>query len=233
VSKIYHTSVSCVPVRKSGSSTAEMVTQLLYGEPYEELSREDNWVEIRSILDGYEGYISSDQTGEHTSFDDSDFKTFKRITSRFAMMGDMILTMGSILPGEDAIEVDDDLFNMALRMIDAPYLWGGKNFMGVDCSGLVQVCARSLGVFLPRDASQQVALGTEVSWEEVRRNDLVFFGKSSDKITHVGIVGDELDIVHACGKVRVDELSELGILRREGEKKRLTHELQMIRRVDH
>lgn len=231
MSNTFHTSISCVPVRESGSSTAEMVTQLLYGEPYEELAREGDWIQVRSSLDGYEGYISSDQTGESTEYKTDDFKSFKRITSRFAMMGDMILTMGSILPGEEAIGVDEDLFNMALRMIDAPYLWGGKNFMGVDCSGLVQICARNLGVFLPRDASQQISEGVEVSWDNVQRNDLAFFGKSADKITHVGIVGDELDIIHACGKVRVDELTEMGILRKEGDKKRLTHELQKVKRL--
>jgi len=231
VSNTFHTSISCVPVRESGSSTAEMVTQLLYGEPYEELGLEDDWIRVKCLLDGYEGYISNDQTGDKTEFSIADFQSFKRITSRFAMMGDMILSMGSILPGEEALEVDDDLFNMALRMIDAPYLWGGKNFMGVDCSGLVQVCARSLGVFLPRDASQQITEGDEVSWENIQRSDLAFFGKSVDKITHVGIVGDEFDIIHACGKVRVDELTEMGILRKEGDKKRLTHELQKIKRL--
>lgn len=231
MSKVYQTTVSCVPVRITGASASEMVTQLLYGEPYEQIKKEGDWIKVRSLLDGYEGYISEDQIGEVTEYPVEDFRGFKRITSRFAMIGDMILSLGSILPGENALDVDDDLFNMALRMIDAPYLWGGRNFMGIDCSGLVQVTARSFGIFLPRDAGQQIETGEAVEWGNVQRNDLAFFGKEVGNITHVGIVGDQFDIIHACGKVRVDLLTENGIMRTEGVNKRLTHELRAIRRL--
>jgi gamma-D-glutamyl-L-lysine dipeptidyl-peptidase len=92
-----------------------------------------------------------------------------------------------------------------------------------------------MGIYLPRDASQQAAEGDNVELLDLcEPGDLVFFDNEEGKIVHVGIVltrGDEGDlrIAHASGRVRIDKLDQQGIYNAaEG---RYTHKLRMVRRV--
>ena len=50
-----------------------------------------------------------------------------------------------------------DLPALSKRFLGLPYLWGGTSTYGYDCSGLVQMLYRRLGVLLPRDAQPQAA----------------------------------------------------------------------------
>ena len=62
------------------------------------------------------------------------------------------------------IGIDEpDFVAVAERFLGAPYLWGGKTVLGLDCSGLVQVALAACGVACPRDSDmQEEALGIAV-----------------------------------------------------------------------
>ena len=127
------------------------------------------------------------------------------------------------------MSLPERILQTATQFLNAPYLWGGKTILGMDCSGLTQVSASINGFQLPRDARDQALLGEEEFLSLSLPGDLAFFSNSEGRIVHVGIVCGRYKILHASGSVHIDDLDEQGIYSRE--LKTYTHRLHSIKRI--
>ena len=103
-----------------------------------------------------------------------------------------------------------DLAAAATLYLGCPYLWGGRSFLGIDCSGLVQEAFRDLGRAVPRDTDmQRETIGEPAAIDrlaELRRDDLIYIPG------HVMICADKGAVIHASGSamtVRRDNLAAL------------------------
>lgn len=93
-------------------------------------------------------------------------------------------------------QVETDPASVAERFVTTPYLWGGRDCLGLDCSGLVQIAFDASGIACPRDSDMQFKwFGTPIeNWRDtgaLRRNDIVFWKG------HVGIMLDSETLLHA------------------------------------
>lgn len=100
----------------------------------------------------------------------------------------------------------------ARSYLGTSYKFGGLNYKGIDCSGLVHVCLLEINKNTARMPDEQLKQGVTVDKKALQAGDLVFFGasKNSTVITHVGIVTEVIHsqkvlFVHASGKRGVVE----------------------------
>ena len=278
---------SVVPVRTEARETAEMSTQILFAEQCEILAEQARWYQVRLCQDGQEGWVDKKMLtplsaeeeqklpAEATAMvlmpmayavSENNGQTIPLTAGtrlcnykdgRFELLGvgfriDPSMVLTAPLP------LDEPHLLQAVRFfLNIPYLWGGKNAMGMDCSGFTQVVLSLFGKHLLRNASEQATQGTEVNrLEDAQAGDLAFFckpqtnhannennGKNVNNanngahapITHVGILIDKQRIIHCSGRVKVEKIDATGIFSIEQADAKhpqgqYTHQLLSIRR---
>lgn len=231
--------LSVTPMRKEASHFCELVSELLYNDIYEITEENEEWLKIRCLYDSYEGWIRKLQ--HHELSDDEYHELLSRkkyiTTSPVTYYAGKVLSFGSKvfeqIDGTVELSKNYDskvMTDSAIKMLNTPYRWGGKSIMGIDCSALVQLCAKIAGYKLPRDASQQVSHGDIIAnLSEAKSGDIAFFENEKNKIVHVGILLSDKTIIHASGKVRIDTIDKIGIFNEELQQH--THHLNVIKRI--
>lgn len=100
-------------------------------------------------------------------------------------------------PAPETAPSADAALALARRHLGLPYLWGGVSDGALDCSGLVHLVLRRLGVVVPRDADDQAAAAMTVPPGQERAGDLYFFAHPGRRVHHVGFVVSPGVMLHA------------------------------------
>jgi gamma-D-glutamyl-L-lysine dipeptidyl-peptidase len=245
--------VPAAPIRKKASHKSEMINQLLFGETMQVIKNKKQWFKILSMHDHYEGWIRSNQVEKiseeladgYTNWITAGLLNPVRISGTI-----MNVSFGSSLLGysehdgqfgnlnyqffekpynrNEVIPDESLVTHLTKQWLHSPYLWGGRTPLGVDCSGFVQVVFKMMGVELARDAWQQSRHGSKVDkLQNSSCGDLAFF-HDDEEIVHVGIILSKTEIIHAAGKVRIDQIDKKGIINSDTGKR--THRLKIVRR---
>ena len=208
------------PIRRTPEPHGAVDDQLLAGDVFALLEEKDGWGWGFSRADGFVGWVELLALSEEVepvdhrvtalrtyAFSEPDLKSepnlllslncsFRagRRESRYVEA----IGLGWIFTGHCAPldEAAGDFVAVAESFLGAPYLWGGKESLGLDCSGLVQMALLAAGSALPRDSDQQEAY-CAANWTDVtastdrQRGDVVFWPG------HVGIMTDSEHLLHA------------------------------------
>ncbi|MEM1343763.1 MAG: C40 family peptidase [Pseudomonadota bacterium] len=212
--------VPIAPLTSRPEPQASLATQLLWGEGFTVYEDAGLWAWGQSVRDGYVGYLPSPcleppkRLGTPTHriaalsapvYPAPDFKARAEGQLPYGAR----VSVAEIVPGNQAEyarlhsggfvaaahlgEAAPDWVAEAEALLGAPYVWGGRSPLGLDCSALVQLGLQAAGREAPRDADQQEAtLGATLAEEAaLTRGDLVFWQG------HVGLMIDATHLLHA------------------------------------
>jgi hypothetical protein len=116
------------------------------------------------------------------------------IQGDFAEIPTLGYVFAAHLASRDSVE--PDFVSVAERFLHTPYRWGGKTYLGIDCSGLVQISLAAAGCQVPRDTDlQEQSIGEAIDiapdFAGLQRGDLIFWKG------HVGIMRNAAMLLHA------------------------------------
>lgn len=226
---------SVVTLYSDKSYSSGLISQMLYGESLVVLEVSGDWIRVKTVFDDTIGWVSRNQlkTVSETYLGDRKVEVLSEpCVFKEVEQGGMLLSLGSEIEDLKQIELEGDLryriAAIAKKFVNVPFLKGGRSFFGVDNSSFVQLVFKASGIKLPLDPEIQSQMGDTLSFvEECQVGDLAFFENSEGMINHVGIMLENLRIIHCFGKVRIDQLDSLGIYNIE--EKKHSHKLRFIR----
>ena len=207
--------VPAAAIRREPKAASEQMDQLLFGELFDVLEEQGGWAFGQARRDGYVGFVEAAALGEaeaETTHWVSALRTYAFCEPNIKSAPVGLYSMNSLV----AVEAREGRFArgagtgwfveshlspigfgesdhaaVAECFLGAPYQWGGRESLGLDCSGLVQQALYACARTCPRDSDMQEALGHPVERGELRRGDLIFWRG------HVAILTGERSIVHA------------------------------------
>ena len=222
-----------VDVRREPRPDAAVDTQVLFGERVEVYDEEEGWVWVQLDNDQYVGWIAANTLWSKLSRPTHRVcvpRTFIypgpsiKLPPLLALplgaevevierRGDFWMTTNScFIYASHLTQLDEsfpDFVAIAEKLLNAPYLWGGKSWMGIDCSGLVQLSLLMRGYKAPRDSDlQEQQVGKPIDYNAgLQRGDLIFWKG------HVGIMRDESSLLHANGTHMLVSSEPLSLVR--------------------
>ena len=206
--------------KKKSIKSKLLVTQLLYGDSFKRIKKRGSWIEIKNNLDGYKGFIKkrnfphNNKKNTHKVYSlfanlytqpNLKFKTKKKISfgskikitekkNKFYKFDNFWIKKKDLKTIKYKTK---DIFKGLNKFSGVKYVWGGKHFSGIDCSGLVQLFFNFNNKYCPRDSKDQIKyFKKKVNLKNIRKNDLIFWKG------HVAIAISKQKLVHAYGPLK-------------------------------
>lgn len=246
--------LSVIPIRESADPASSMVSQILYGDPYNIKEERKHFSRIQLVFDDLEGWIENDQVKKISEPDfqsiastenpiyNSDFLSYVTTAKNELLpvvLGSRLDTCALLHHHHESEQEQGPehenckkagLVDTALLYLNSPFLAGGRTPFGIDSSGFTQMVYRINGKKLLRTTAKQSIQGEALSFiEESEPGDLAFFDDPDGIINHVGIILRDNHIIHVAGHVRIDRLDHTGIFNTE--KRRYSHNLRVIKKM--
>ena len=202
-------------IYERSSKKSPISSQILYGEKFKVLSKNKNWLRIKSSYDNYIGYIkdenyTDDHNPTHKIFilKSSIFNKQKNKTKYSLPFASKISTIqeskrfvefekNKWIIKKDIKKIDHvekDYLKILKLFLKIKYIWGGKTYKGIDCSAILQILYYYNNKFYPRDTKDQLKYSkSNIKIKKFKKGDVLFWKG------HVAICIDEKKLIHAYG----------------------------------
>ena len=202
-------------IYKKPSKLSEVTSQIIYGEKFKILSKNKNWIKIKTLFDNYIGYVINPKYVKkfNPKYKVSDLKA--RIFKKPGIGTNNWLPLGSklsiILENKNYIKIEkhkwikkkniqrinhkeSNFIKIFKKFLNVRYVWGGKTFKGIDCSALIQTFFIYNNSFYPRDTKDQIKYSKK-NFKRVKfkKGDIIFWKG------HVAICLNSKQLIHAYG----------------------------------
>ena len=201
-------------IYKKASKNSEVTSQILYGEKFKILSKNKEWIKIKSSFDNYIGYI------QNKNYIDKHFPKYKiyslkanifskpnKKTKKFLPFGSKVdlinenknhieFEKNKWLKKSDLKKIDhkEINFNKIFKLfLKTKYVWGGKTYRGIDCSALLQIFYYYNNKFFPRDTKDQIKYLKGNLKRNYQKGDIIFWKG------HVAMCLNSKQLIHAYG----------------------------------
>jgi len=202
-------------IYKKPSKKSEITSQIIYGEKFKILSKNKNWIKIKTLFDNYIGYIKNVQYVEkfkpNYKVNILKAKIFKKPNSSSKSWLPLGSKLSIIDENKNYIKIDKNkwikktdikkinhkeknFIKTFKKFLNVKYVWGGKTYKGIDCSALLQIFFNYNNLFYPRDTKDQIIYSKISSKKrKFKKGDIIFWKG------HVAICLNSKKLIHAYG----------------------------------
>ena len=202
-------------IYKSSSRHSEVISQILYGEKFKILSKNKNWIKIKTLFDNYVGYIKNEKILKshkptHKIYNlkaaifskpNKKTKNFLPFASKFSIIHEdknfIKFDKNKWLKKIDIKKInhkEKNFIKILKLFLKTSYVWGGKTYKGIDCSALLQLFFYYNDSFYPRDTKDQIRYSKRKLKLKIFKKGDVIFWKG-----HVAICINSKKLIHAYG----------------------------------
>ena len=196
---------------------SEVISQILYGERFSIISKNKEWIKIKTTYDNYTGFIKNEKFIKDFKPTHKIFKLksqiFKKLNNKFIAIN-KFLYFGSRITlktqnvnfiefekdkwikkkdVKNIYHIEKDFIKIFKLFLKTKYLWGGKSCDGIDCSALIQMYYYYNNLFFPRDTKDQIRYCRKISKLSYKSGNIIFWKG------HVGICLKNNCFIHAYG----------------------------------
>ena len=202
-------------IYKKPSKFSEVTSQILYGEKFKILSKNKNWIKIKTSFDNYFGYIQNapyvkkfkpiykvnNLKAKIFKKPNSDSKNYLSFGSKLSVIEEnkyyIKIDKNKWIKKKDIKSINSKEKNFVKtfkRFLNVKYIWGGKTYKGIDCSALLQIFFNYNNIFYPRDTKDQIKYSKKVlKKRKFKKGDIIFWKG------HVAICLNSKKLIHAYG----------------------------------
>ena len=202
-------------IYKKPLKTSEVTSQIIYGEKFKILSKNKNWIKIKTLFDNYKGFI------KNSNYTDKFKPNYKVSTIKARIFKKPGIRTNNWLPFASRLSVlgknknyvkieknkwikktnikklkhkEKDFIKIFKKFLSVKYVWGGKTFKGIDCSALLQIFFYYNNLFYPRDTKDQIKFSKKnLKKKKFKKGDIIFWKG------HVAMCLNSKQLIHAYG----------------------------------
>ena len=202
-------------IYKKASKKSEVTSQILYGEKFKILSKNKEWIKIKSTYDNYVGYMENKDYVKKLFVNYKVFSLKAQVFNKLNKKDKNFLSFGSRIQviGENKNYVEfeknrwlkkkdikkinhkeKNFLKIFRYFIETKYVWGGKSYKGIDCSALIQLFYHYNQFFYPRDTKDQIKFSKKNRKNKLYKKGDIIFWKG-----HVAVCVNSKQLIHAYG----------------------------------